>query len=126
MRESYSSLQFFTPAAAPGKSTERAEVSVGKQIYSTMYSNLSDLIQGDKIKVLKEFKDFDNETISVGSERTFNEYTYFPYDGRYTFYFEEGTMRMVEISSGEDSYVLSHANEYFVLIVGKITDTWTK
>lgn len=91
-----------------------------------MYSNLSDLIQGDKIKVLKEFKDFDNETISVGSERTFNEYTYFPYDGRYTFYFEEGTMRMVEISSGEDSYVLSHANEYFVLIVGKITDTWTK
>jgi hypothetical protein len=91
-----------------------------------MYSNLSDLVQGDKIKAIKEFKDFDNEIIPVGSEWTFNEYTYFPYDGGYTFYFEEGVIRMAEISSSEDSYVISHANEYFALIVGKITDTWSK
>ena len=89
-----------------------------------MYSNLSDLAQGDKIKVVKEFKDFDSEIIPVGSEWTFDEYTYFPYDGGYTFYFEEGTMRMAEISP-EDYYVFSHANEYFVLIAGKIKDTWT-
>lgn len=85
-----------------------------------MHTNLSDLVCGDRIKVIKEFKDFDNQEIPVDSEWTFQEYTYFPYDGGYTFYFQEGTMRMAEISE-EDYYVFSHANEYFVLI----TDTWT-
>ncbi len=86
-----------------------------------MYTSLNELIQGDRIRVIKDFKDFDGEAIPSGSEWTFKEYTYFPYDGGYTFYFEEGTMRMAEISP-EDSYVLSHASEYFILI----TDTWTK
>jgi hypothetical protein len=89
-----------------------------------MYANLSDLVQGDRIKVIKNFKDFDNEEISIDSEWTFKEYTYFPYDGGYTFYFEEGVIRMAEISP-EDYYVFSHANEYFTLMPGKITDTWT-
>lgn len=80
-----------------------------------MYSNLSDLAEGDKIKVIKEFKDFDSESIHVDSEWTFKEYTYFPYDGGYTFYFEEGVIRMAEISP-DDYYVFSHANEYFTLI----------
>ncbi len=90
-----------------------------------MYSNLSYLVQGDKIKVIKEFKDFDNEVIPVGSEWTFNEHTYFPYDGGYTFYFKEGAMRMAEISP-DDYYVLCHANEFFVLVAGTIKDTWSK
>lgn len=80
-----------------------------------MYSCLNDLSAGEKIKVVKEFKDFDNQVISVGSEWTFEKYTYFPYDGGYTLYFKEGVMRMAEISD-EDYYVFTHASEYFVLI----------
>ncbi len=88
---------------------------------SSMYTSLSDLIKDDRIKVIKEFKDFDNQVIPVGTEWTFIEYSYFPYDGGYTFNFKEGEMRMAEISEA-DYYVFSHAKEYFVLI----TDTWTK
>jgi hypothetical protein len=86
-----------------------------------MRARLNDLLRGDRIKVIKEFKDFDNQLIPVDSEWTFKEYTYFPYDGGYTFYFEEGVMRMAEISD-PDYYVFSHAPEFFVLI----TDTWTQ
>lgn len=88
-----------------------------------MYQNLNDLTLGEKIKVLMEFKDFDNQLIPVGSEWTFEKYDYFPYDGGYTLYFEEGVMRMAEISE-TDYYVFTHANEYFMLLV-EPTDTWS-
>jgi Domain of unknown function (DUF3601) len=77
---------------------------------------LDELTQGSKIKVIKSFEDFDGQKIEIGSEWTFKKYTYFPYDGGYTFYFIEGVMRMAEISSGEDFYVFEHTNEYFELI----------
>lgn len=90
-----------------------------------MYSNLADLVAGDRIKVIKEFSDFDSRKIPLGSVWTFTRYTYFPYDGGYTFYFEEGVMRVAEISE-KDYYVFSHAGEYFVLLKGEPKDTWTK
>lgn len=77
---------------------------------------LDELIEDKKIKVIKSFKDFDGQAIEIGSEWTFVRYTYFPYDGGYTFYFREGVMRMAEISSGEDFYVFEHTSEYFELI----------
>lgn len=89
-----------------------------------MYINLSELVQGDKIKVIKEFTDFDGQIIRKGSEWTFSEYSYFVYDGGNTFSFEEGEMRMAEISP-DDYYVLSHANEFFILVNKEIKDTWT-
>lgn len=90
-----------------------------------MYSSLDDLVAGERIKVIKEFSDFDNQSIPIGSEWTFKNYTYFPYDGGYTFYFEEGVMRMAEISAA-DYYVFSHAGEYFVLLKDAPKDTWTQ
>ena len=89
-----------------------------------MYSQLNDLVAGDKIRVIKEFKDFDGKAIPVDSIWTFKEYSYFPYDGGYTLYFDEGTMRMAEISES-DYYVFSHAHEYFVLLPAVPKDTWT-
>ena len=94
-------------------------------LISPMYAQLDDLEVGCKIRVIKEFSDFDHQVIPVGSEWTFKEYTYFPYDGGYTFYFDEGTMRMAEISEA-DYYVFSHAAEYFILITDVSRDTWTK
>jgi hypothetical protein len=46
---------------------------------------MNDLVAGDRIYVIKEFKDCDNQKIAVGSELTFKKYTYFPYDGGHTF-----------------------------------------
>jgi len=77
---------------------------------------LNELTPGSKLRVIKSFADFDRQKIEVGSVWTFKEYTYFPYDGGYTFYFEEGVIRMAEISSGEDYYVFEHTNEYFQFI----------
>lgn len=90
-----------------------------------MYPYLSDLVPGDRIKAIKSFKDFDGQMIAVDSVWTFKSCTYFAYDGGYTFAFEEGGMRMAEISSGEDSYVIDHAPEYFELIKGDPKDTWS-
>jgi Domain of unknown function (DUF3601) len=87
-----------------------------------MYSSLNELLAGDRIKVIKEFKDFDNQQIAVGSEWTFKKYTYFPYDGGYTFYFEEGVIRMAEISE-PDYYVFNHASEYFILLKDDLSNT---
>ncbi len=91
-----------------------------------MYTRLDDLVQGDRIKIVKEFKDFDNQVVPVGTEWTFIDYSYFPYDGGYTFNFKEGEMRMAEISKA-DYYVLCNAAEFFMLITDHITmkDTWT-
>ncbi len=77
---------------------------------------LDELIKGQRIKVIKSFLDFDGQKIEVNSVWTYSEYSYFPYDGGYTFYFEEGVMRMAEISVGEDFYVFEHTSEYFELI----------
>ncbi len=77
---------------------------------------LDELIRGQKVRVIKSFQDFDGEKIGEGSEWTFDNYTYFPYDGGYTFYFNEGVMRMAEISP-EDYYVFEHTSEFFELIL---------
>lgn len=90
-----------------------------------MFRYLSDLLPGDKIKTIKDFKDFDGQEIPFGSIWTFREYNYFVYDGGYTFTFEEGVMRMAEISTGEDSYVIDHATEYFEVTKSPPKDTWT-
>lgn len=90
-----------------------------------MYTHLNKLMKGDRIEVIKEFKDFDNQVIPMGSTWVFKEYTYFPYDGGYTFIFEEGIMRMAEISDA-DYFVFCHANEYFILLPKVISDTWTE
>jgi Domain of unknown function (DUF3601) len=78
--------------------------------------SLDELIKGQKIKVIKPFVDFDGQKIELGSEWTYDRYSYFPYDGGYTFYFNEGVMRMAEISP-EDYYVFEHTSEFFEQIL---------
>ncbi|MBK7650033.1 MAG: DUF3601 domain-containing protein [Flammeovirgaceae bacterium] len=50
-----------------------------------MPQSLDGLSKGQKIKVIKGFIDFDHDKIEAGRILTFNEYSYFPYDGGYTF-----------------------------------------
>lgn len=76
---------------------------------------LDDLVKGQKIRVIKSFQDFDGTKIEEGSEWTFDSYTYFAYDGGYTFTFNEGDMRMAEISP-DDYYVFEHMEEFFEMI----------
>jgi hypothetical protein len=80
-----------------------------------MVTHLSDLTAGQKIKVIKEFIDFDRNPISVGRIFTFNCYDYFPYDGGYTFQFEEVTIRLAEIFTSNEQ-VLNNFSEYFELV----------
>ena len=80
-----------------------------------MIDRISDLAEGQKIKVIKSFNDFDGKEIKVGSVWTFRSYTYFIYDGGYTVSFDEGVMRLAEIDH-ETDYVLSNFNEFFEVI----------
>ncbi len=80
--------------------------------------SLSDLKAGQRIKVTQEFLDFDGQKIAVDSQWTFREYNYFPYDGGYTFYFEEGVIRLAEIDDANNA-VLNSFSSYFILLESK-------
>ncbi|NJN43131.1 MAG: DUF3601 domain-containing protein [Flammeovirgaceae bacterium] len=77
-----------------------------------MITHISNLTEGQKIKVIKGFKDFDRKEIKAGSIWTFRSYSYFIYDGGYTVSFNEGVMRLAEIDHETDN-VLSNFNESF-------------
>jgi Domain of unknown function (DUF3601) len=80
--------------------------------------SLSDLKAGQRTKVTQEFLDFDGQKIAVDSQWTFREYNYFPYDGGYTFYFEEGVIRLAEIDDANNA-VLNSFSSYFILLESK-------
>lgn len=77
--------------------------------------SLSDLKAGQRIKVTQEFLDFGGQKIAVDSQWTFKEYTYFPYDGGYTFYFDQGVIRLAEIDD-MNSIVLNSFSSFFTLL----------
>jgi len=55
---------------------------------------------GQRYLVLRTFTDFDRQVVEAGRELTFLSYSFFPYDGGYTLYFEEGVIRLAEIDDG--------------------------
>ena len=73
------------------------------------------LKKGQRVRVTESFRDFDGDLVKAGSEWTFESYSYFVYDGGYTFTFKEGVMRMAEISPN-DYQVFLNAERYFELI----------
>jgi Domain of unknown function (DUF3601) len=77
--------------------------------------DLSDLKQGQRIKVIREFKDFDGDPIPLNSEWTFIKSTYFAYDGGYTFTFKEGGIRLAEIDP-DNQNVLNSFSSFFEII----------
>jgi hypothetical protein len=76
---------------------------------------LMDLKAGEQIRVTQEFLDFDGDKIEVGSLWTFKEYKYFAYDGGYTFYFEEGGIRLAELEESNRE-VLCSFSSFFDLV----------
>lgn len=55
---------------------------------------------GERYRVARTFTDFDGQVLEQGRVLTFSSYTFFPYDGGYTAYFDEGVVRLAEISTG--------------------------
>ncbi|NJM25508.1 MAG: DUF3601 domain-containing protein [Bacteroidia bacterium] len=81
----------------------------------TCNGHLSDLRQGDRIKVIRGFKDFDGDEIKPDTVWTFVSYNYFPYDDGYTFTFDEGVIRLAGIDE-RNVLVLENAPQYFDLL----------
>ena len=75
----------------------------------------TNLLPGQKIRIIKSFKDFDNAEIMEGTILTFVDYEYFPYDGGYTFKFQECEIRLAEISP-EDTIILQRPWDYAELL----------
>lgn len=67
---------------------------------------------GQRYRVLQTFTDFDSQVVEAGRELTFSSYNYFPYDGGYTLYFDEGVIRLAQIDS-ENMVVLRDFPLYF-------------
>ena len=77
--------------------------------------SLVDLKEGQRIKVIRTFKDFDGDTIPVDSQWTFIKSTYFAYDGGYTFTFKEGGIRLAEIDPDNQAVLNSFSSFFEVL-----------
>jgi hypothetical protein len=71
---------------------------------------LTGLRPGDRLRVVRGFTDFDGVAWTEGQTLEFVEYSYFPYDGGYTFSFREGTLRLAH---GSDDRVLRGPEEFF-------------
>ncbi|MBL7857992.1 MAG: DUF3601 domain-containing protein [Cyclobacteriaceae bacterium] len=80
-----------------------------------MVQYLNQLTKGQQVKVIKTFLDFDKTQIETGTILTFVNYTYFPYDGGFTFTFEEGIIRLAEIDANSE-HVMNNFHEFFALV----------
>lgn len=78
-------------------------------------TDLRYLQAGQQIKIIQTFKDFDDDEVKEGSNWTFKSYNYFPYDGGYTFLFEEGTIRLAEIKDNNLD-VIHNGKKYFTIL----------
>jgi len=77
--------------------------------------SLTDLATGDRVRVIRGFTDFDGVEWREGQELEYIQYSYFPYDGGYTFQFVEGTLRLAYLSDENDE-VLRSQGEYFARV----------
>jgi hypothetical protein len=80
-----------------------------------MAHDLTELAKGQKVKIKESFLDFDHIQIETGSVWTFIRYSYFPYDGGYSFYFEEGEIRLAEIDD-DNRRVLGSFSLFFEVL----------
>ncbi|HEY9715600.1 MAG TPA: DUF3601 domain-containing protein [Chroococcales cyanobacterium] len=77
------------------------------------FGALTALTPGSSIEVIRDFKDFDGHTHRVGSPfNRFKEYNFVPYHGGYTFYFENGTLRLCD-NEPANCDVLFKAGQFF-------------
>jgi hypothetical protein len=73
---------------------------------------LTELQPGDRIRVTRGFRDFDGVEWAEGQTLEYVDYSYFPYDGGYTFRFVEATLRLAYLDD-ENDRVLRSPEEYF-------------
>lgn len=77
--------------------------------------SLTELQPGDRIRVIRGFTDFDGIAWPEGQVLEYVGYSYFPYDGGYTFRFVEGTLRLAHLDEAND-HVIRRPEEYFVRV----------
>ena len=75
-----------------------------------MIRDLTDLQPGDRIEVIRTFADFDGASWAQGRVLEYEGYSYFPYDGGYTFRFADTVLRL---AYGNDDHVINNPGEYF-------------
>ena len=73
---------------------------------------LTGLQPGDRLRVIRGFTDFDGVAWAEGQALEYVGYSYFPYEGGYTFNFREGTLRLASGDS-ENRRVLRGPEEFF-------------
>ena len=77
---------------------------------------VSALSKGDRIRIKKEFRDYDRQKFEVGQELDFLDRDYFPYDGGHTLNFVQTVMRLSEDSDEDLLIIRNEGEEYFELM----------
>lgn len=76
---------------------------------------LTGLQPGDRLRVIRGFTDFDGVSWAEGQALEYVGYSYFPYDGGYTFTFSEGTLRLAHVDPA-NRRVLGRPEEFFARV----------
>jgi hypothetical protein len=78
---------------------------------------LSELAAGDRIRILREFRDFDGRRIAAGTDLVLVDRTYFPYDDGHTLRFDDGAVIRLSGDVPAERAVITNAGDtYFVRV----------
>jgi hypothetical protein len=72
---------------------------------------------GDRIRIMREFRDFDGRRVAAGTELVLADKDYFPYDCGHTLTFEGGAVIRLSGDVPDELAVITNADDtYFVQV----------
>ena len=71
---------------------------------------------GDRIRIKREFCDYDKQKFEVGQELEFFGRNYFPYDAGHTLTFVQAVIRLSENCDEDLPIILNEGEEYFEVV----------
>ena len=77
---------------------------------------ISALDKGDRIRIKREFRDYDGQKFDVGQELDYFDRNYFPYDAGHTLYFAQAVIRLTENSDEDLLIIENEGEEYFEVV----------
>jgi hypothetical protein len=77
---------------------------------------ISALDKGDRIRIKREFRDYDGQNFEAGRELDYFDRNYFPYDAGHILYFAQAVIRLSENGDEDLLIVENEGEEYFEVV----------
>jgi hypothetical protein len=74
---------------------------------------ISTLEKGTRIRIKREFRDYDGQKFEAGQELDYFDRNYFPYEAGHTVYFAQAVIRLSENNDEDLLIIQNEGEEYF-------------